>query len=270
MIVTQNYSSVADMLQAADASVKAGFLHGEQRSESFVGRKITGWEDAKTKAEQPWPEGIATLEKLREQLAGHRHPVPRNHKRRARWNSDNGDEVDTQRMRNGEDYWRKSQREATYGCQTVTVITNLASHGGMSGAQILWRGAVALVLADFLEQAGYQVELIAADTAGDLYVNGDHLFHSIVLKTAHQPLDTSTLVNALSGWFYRTAWFQAHYAVRPKEVTAGLGKALALSFFPQQVQALAGNGKLVVVDKIYDEQMASAFLDKILQEFADS
>ena len=74
----------------------------------------------------------------------------------------------------------------------------------------------------------------------------------VCLKRADQPMDASTLVNALSGWFYRTVCFQAYYV---EEVTpsSGLGRPVPLSPEHQFVKEHAGNGKALVVDSIWSE-----------------
>src|SRR5439155_9465989 len=131
---------------------------------------------------------------------------------RLAWQADDGDEVDYDRLRSGQEFWRASRREFCSGSPIVSVFFNIATPASREPEEILWRGAAALVLANLLEATGYRVELWAAQYCTRCsYEDGAGVFTAVCLKRSEQPLDLATLVNAVSGWFYRTLFFQAYY-----------------------------------------------------------
>lgn len=61
-----------------------------------------------------------------------------------------------------------------------------------------------------LEDAGYRIELWAVFHTEGAYPGATHknLCAGVCLKRTSDPLDVSTLINAVSGWFFRTVYFR--------------------------------------------------------------
>ena len=95
---------------------------------------------------------------------------------------------------------------------------------------LLWRGAAAIALTKRLEQAGYRVELWAVQKVRGLWADRSKGagfntggLNAVCLKRPSEPLDTSTLISAVSGWFFRTVFFRA-MCLGTWRIAAGLGR----------------------------------------------
>ena len=98
-------------------------------------------------------------------------------------------------------------RQRVTGSPIVSILVNVTASCYRQASDILWRGAVGVVLTDLLERAGYRVEFWGAQYCLPAYVDRTGCFQAVCLKRADQPLDLPTLVNGTSGWFYRTIYF---------------------------------------------------------------
>lgn len=255
----RTWDTVDDMLRDADQAHQAGKQH-EFKSSSFIGREFAGWDEIKAQANVEWAEGLQIIRDMKEQIERRcvELPPPADRRRKRRW-SDDGDELDHDRLRSGQEFWARCERQTVAGPQTVTLFVGVTASAFRDAKDVLWRGAAAIVLADILERHGYQVEIFGVQNVTCAYRNGHDLTQGVCLKRADQPLDTSTLVNALSGWFYRTIWFQAYY-VEASTPTGGLGHVVPLSIVNKFVMERAGNGKAVVIDALWSEDEAIVFI----------
>lgn len=173
----------------------------------FIGMELEEWEKVVTQAESFWGDGLMVLEEFVTRLEKVEIPVIKQRGRRTHWDASEGDEFDWERARMGEAAWRQSKREETTGETEITVIIDTTTPYHMDSSDILWRGAAAIALVKILEGKGYKVEIGV--------VNGSYLFadqkYPVVtacrLKAPSDPLDVSSLINAVAGWFYRTATF---------------------------------------------------------------
>lgn len=216
------FDSVKELNDYADPK----YLRTRGRAQ-FVGRDIgETWEELQAVQQAAWDEGIEVLTMSVERLRKEKIPELKDHRRQTQFSTDDGDEMDMERMMQGEAYWRKSVREDHEGPTIVTIITDTTTPASRDAEDILWRGAVAIALAILLEEKGYKVELWVA--------NGSQLFDresravitACCLKRPQDPLDISTLVNTVSGWFYRTATFtllDTICAKHNKDVAFGYG-----------------------------------------------
>ncbi len=92
------------------------------------------------------------------------------------------------------------------------MIVNVGGNCGTRHRNLLWRGAAAVALTRLLEEAGYRVELWAAVKVTRVWQRKDKfdtaVMDAVCLKRAGDPLDESTLISAVSGWFFRTVTFR--------------------------------------------------------------
>lgn len=204
--------SANDLISRVDLPRNPGATNPRVRGD-FVGRSFSSMENARDAARVLWAKGMEMLEEMRAELAKAVLPKPKCRKRRLKWDEANGDEVDNDRLRSGQDYWRTSHREFTTGPATRVIIVQIGGTGEHNSRDLLWRGAAAIALAEALENAGYRVEIYAITTGTHRYKVGvlDDMT-ALTLKEADEPLDPSTLINVTSGWFYRTVVFH-HFAV---------------------------------------------------------
>lgn len=185
---------------------------------AWVGADFKTWEDVQQKTHEAWEFGMMAMKDAVDRLRNETLPELKNHTRKFIWTYDDGDEIDLDRMRDGLPFWKKYVREATHGPTEVTIITDTTTPFTKDSDDIIWRGAVAVALACILEEKGYRVELWV--------VNGSHLYGdspstpvctAACLKRTSDPLDSSTLINTVSGWFYRSATFNLLNTICNKE-----------------------------------------------------
>lgn len=192
----------------------------------WAGAYFSTWQDVLKKTENVWTEGMERYSKMLEKLRELELPKPVNIRRRGVWSEEGGDEIDVDRLRRGVPYWRTTHRDHRPGPVSKTIVTNLSTAAIVRHEDILWRGAAAVCLTELLEQAGYRVELWAANHVRKGYENGDNGLQAVCLKRPSDPLDTSTLVNCVSGWFFRTAIFAAYEQFDRSRTARGHGKPI--------------------------------------------
>lgn len=199
------------------------------RGASFVGERLPTWESVTKRNVRPWAEGMYILDEYIKKLRNVKLPELKSHKRRTEFNETEGDEVDYDRLQSGQPFWRSAKREESTGPTEVTILTDVSTPGRVASENILWRGAVALALAQILEEKGFKVELWVID-GGNLFNNSSRpVYIAANLKRASDPLDTSTLINTVAGWFYRTVTFTLFETLADRtgnECTVGYGRPI--------------------------------------------
>lgn len=230
--------------------------------ESFIGRDLAGWEAAYQAAREPWAEGLDVLDRMLRDLDEATLPKPTSRRRRTRFAEDDGDELDYDRLRSGRAFWRTSRRQNTRGPATITILVDVGANCSTNHLDILWRGAAAVAMTEKLEAAGYRVELWLVDrSVGVWRKSSNNRFDrdgvtAVCLKRPGDPLDTSTLISAVSGWFYRSVMFRAFCLGCPGtfEVKPSLGRA-----FPpteQDLDQITPDRKRVLIAKAFTYQAA--------------
>ena len=207
------WDSVESMLADCDKAFQAGKRATTtedclQESAGWIGRYYGSWSEVVADANGAWPYGQKLVAEMIEQLAHVKLPQPVSLKRRPRWSEDGGDEICMDRVRSGQgDCWRTMSRQSTQATKTIAIVVNDVASGSKESSDILWRGAAGVVLANILENAGYRVEFWACDYGCETYEDGQGNFQAVCLKRAEQPLDAATIINAVSGWFFRVLFF---------------------------------------------------------------
>lgn len=197
------FDSMTEMMEWA---IKSQF---EAVSVGFTGEEIPSWEKLVARSQRSWAEGQYILQEFIQRLKKIELPELRSYQRRTSFNEFEGDEVDYDKLRSGQAYWRQSSREVHSGSKEVTIVTDASTKGSIPAQDILWRGAAALALTHILEEKGYNVELWIVDGTSHPYEDNPivNLILGCCLKRPQDPIDQSTLLNSMSGWFYRTAFF---------------------------------------------------------------
>lgn len=205
------FDSMTEVVDYTDASL---FKKGTR---SFVGEHIPDWDAAQTKTKEHWSYGHEVLEAFVERLRSASLPQLKSRIRYTEWSFTEGDEVDIERMNAGLPYMRRKITDNTQGPGELTVIIDVTTACSVDADDILWRGAAAVALTQILEEKGYRVEVWV--------VNGSYLFMhdpkpvltACCLKLCSDPLDVSTLVSTVSGWFYRSVTFTLLETICDKE-----------------------------------------------------
>ena len=174
---------------------------------NFVGRTFKSVDAIQLAAGDRWGEGLELIESMLDEVRDATLPAPKCRRRRTRFSDIDGAELDYDRLRSGQDFWRTTYREQSTGPANLTLAVDVAANARITPREIIWRGIVAIVLTEVLESAGYRVELWAYEAATKCYTDGTDDLIAARLKSLAEPLDRSTLVNAVSGWFFRTIVF---------------------------------------------------------------
>lgn len=224
--------------------------------ESFVGRQFANYAEAEAAANGTWSEGLATLERTIDQLRNAQLPAPVDRRRRARFNEYDGDEICVDRLRRGQPFWRQIARQNATGPTTLNILVDLNTPGFKASSDVFWRGAAAIALAELCEAAGYRVELTSY-IFGAFYRSSGGLI-SCCLKRTSDPLDRASLVNATSGWFYRTVGFAAMVrSCEGKVACSGLGSIWRLRDIAGATNWLKPAGEpVVVIDDVWSQAEA--------------
>ncbi len=211
-----HFDSVDDIVESTEDCLGQKTRTGLQKHRfsvhtyGWLGRSIYTWEQVKAACFDPEPDVLESMESIVERLKKHDLPEPKSRRRRRIWSDSSGSEVCSNRWMSGEPYWRSMQKGMVNGPANVTLLTNLDGSGDDSPEEIAWRGAGAVVIADILEQSGYNVEMLMWNK-GDGVFNGNirGQFTTVRMKEFGAFLDIGGIMNVLSGWFLRAVVFNS-------------------------------------------------------------
>lgn len=230
-------------------------------SRSFIGRSVGSIDKLIKMVDEPWKEGLDRITEMIAEVEDQIKIKPRSVRRRRKWDEDDGDEVCNDRLRSGQPYWAKMPKRLSVGPRRVTVVSDVTTSAHVDSNNILWRGAVSIILCDLLEDSGYKVELYgvnccdSAYDAGSSGKSGCGCLVSARLKAFHEPLDKAAIVNGLSGWFYRTVFFgamgESHCGRR---ADSGLGYPRPIS--ENVLTEVTDDAKAIVVEDVWRKEAA--------------
>lgn len=175
-------------------------------TQSHMGKKLSNWDEAEAALREPWKEGLKMVQQMYEEIRAVRLPAAISRKRRGAWHDADGD-VDPDRFLKGDpEMFRRIVKPRVKGPGNVTILANVDGSG--YGKGLVWRGAMAAALADILEEDGYVTEVWSWTAGNRVYQSPNHKhFHTYAIKKAGEPVDTNTIITALSGWMLRIGIF---------------------------------------------------------------
>lgn len=199
----------------------------EMRVDSGLHRRwygVPSTKDAYALFENGWPEGAERAMQWRDELL-RITPPPRLIKRRRQW-MDDGDELDYERMRAGltDQMWKTASRRKMVGPRVIDISTSFGGNCWNDSETLFWNGAAMLVIADLLEQAGYQTEIGATIEIHYPLSRVDRCcLHRIIVKRAGESLRMDSVAAVLSHpAIFRVIMFRAFMA-QPWDVGPNLG-----------------------------------------------
>jgi hypothetical protein len=262
------HDGLAGMVEFANRGFGVGRAHDTTAKPAnrskFIGRQFMDWSAIKSALAESWQQGLDEVQWMLFELRNVALPPVKCQKRRPRFR-DEGDEIDHDRLRSGQEYWRSMRRESAAGPKTFCIVAAMTTPANKDSMDVLWRGAVAIVLADLLEEQGHRVELWACHRTGRAYRSGADNFQAVCLKRTDEPVDISTLTNAVSGWCYRTLWFQDMVSETRSKTTDGLGHCLTISEYDPNVKELTGGADLIVIDNVWNKTAAVDFAARAIE-----
>src|SRR5262249_30995042 len=128
------------MVAAADAGVASGLrwagLETLSYRPTFIGRAFAGWADVKTQLGEAWPEGPDEVQWMLFELRKVALRRVTCQRRRPRF-TEEGDEVDHDRLRAGQACWRAVRRESAAGPQAFCLVTDMGTPANKASLDIL-------------------------------------------------------------------------------------------------------------------------------------
>lgn len=221
------FDGPADMVREVVEYVSSSGSYDSTRvdnNKQWMGRHFDSWKDIEKKFFEPWPEGMNTVQDMMRQINEQDLPEPRDVRRRQHWNEEHG-ELNVDRYMAGDDMiFRRGMRKSTSAPKVVSLLCCLGGNCNVSAESMFWRGAAAAAAVQKLEEAGYSCEVIAYMRSVGCY-SGNYdqteAFQILPIKQAGEELDLASLVNCMSGWFFRSICFGGLYTLgRPRR---GLG-----------------------------------------------
>lgn len=267
---------VMEYVEAVAAAVKSHPNPSEHvrvdwwRDSRFIGRTFASLSDLMAKTWQPWPEGVALVDSMVDELKACDIMKPVSRLRVRRWSEDTGDEMDLCRLRSGSPFWQESRRKVRSAPAVVSVVVNVATAYGYTARQAGWRGAAAVALAHLLESAGYRCDMWVMFAIAGGRFNGcsRRCATAINVKRAQDPLDINAAASAMSAWFFR-AWMipDAHlfHRLRPSD-TGGYSGSVQDEFSDKtkMLDAVIPPGRRIVIENAWTREAALSSVRRVL------
>lgn len=239
---------------------------GEDR-EDFLGRNFNNMKECVEAVSQPWEEGLKLMWEMIHELRGSKLPILSSKKRRTKF-LDEGDDVDLDKMRSGQQYWHTAKREKVSGIGTLTILSDIRANWTLTPEQVLWRGAAAVVLTYLLEEAGYRVELWSAQAGKEIYGKSHYswtgkgdMLAAVKVKGHRDPINVGIAASTVSAWFYRGITFHAANMAHEKIplAHAGMDRTGGLKPF---INVLSNDEHNFIVQSIWDKNSAFEYIRK--------
>ncbi len=198
------------------------------------------------------------------------------HRRRARVWSENGDEVDYDRVREGrvDKAWRSSRRIREGRAPIITVVVPWGGGYRMSAETLFWRGAAGIAVAVALERIGYNVEIVAMsrNTQRDPNGYGAEVAKAIRVKEPDRPLRVETIASLMcDAAIYRVYGWAALLACESK-ILPGLGRHRHLTAdldLEHSGEPLRLEGEAVVIGDVFGRADAQSEVMRVLKDVAE-
>lgn len=238
-------------------------FHGDK---SWYGRKIRGWNDVKAMAIEKWDDGLEIMLKLKRKLADVKLPVPTNIRRRTLWSEEGGDEIDLDRLKSRQPFWRTTSRRKSTGPQVITLAVQVNASAMYQAEQVMWRGVLAMTLAQVVEASGYRAEILAYDNSIKVFRSGDDFLQGVWIKRAQDRLDEIQMVNCISPWWFRTVIFGSYGIVPGQQAQSPLGYPVITR--DEEIEWLVGHKNFWRVDGVWNEAGATELGVRLLKQLA--
>ena len=225
----QVFSSIRESLETTAHEINQDAINFILENPDHQGFKWLGTDyhtDVYKLLKNGWPKGVERVNELSGSITV---PAPKNIKRRLT-RGDYGDDLDMQRVYNGdlENAWSRRERKQGIGPKLITLVINIGASCFTKSDELFWRGASALKLSELLTEAGYQVEILAFTSSSHTYPNKPRLDSTTIwtVKPFTAPLEVNTLaaVICLAG-FFRVVGFSMR-ANLPYKISPTLGSTI--------------------------------------------
>jgi len=223
-----------------------------------------------------WAAGYQRIRKLQSELAADL-PSPTSRRRRSCWAED-GDSLDPDRAMAGQwdTAYRVAKRQWAPGSTSVDIAFVWGGDYQANAEELFWTGAATLAAAEVLEEAGYNVRLVAISAIASGVVFGAMSYHGVVIKDAEEPMRPDALAAiACHAGIFRTLGLRAHL-LAAHELGPGCGKPRQNwpSGTGSTYEALMRTGILdagaITVGAAYTKERAREAAQQILKQVAEA
>lgn len=210
-----------------------------------------------------WEEGVKKAMAMKNLLQKDIPPVGIKRKRR---NSNEGEEINLEKYIDQEFDSMFVSNERVLAIKPnspLTINVSIGGHCGRPASDFFWKGAVATILCDLLEESGYRVKLKGHNYSCDTYVSDPNnsytdLYFETTLKDFNDPLNFERLVTTTAmGGFFRWYGFKTIWSL-PIQATGSLGTPQET--LPEDVKAD------ILVSNIYSSMEAIVFIERIIDK----
>lgn len=250
-----SFDGLGDMVRVSlEACRESSYQFDFFNDAGWIGRAFQTFDDIRAAVDGTWTEGVDTVEEMSRELE-RSLPTPKTIKRRRVWDDYAGDEIDVDRFRSADPFFRTNERRLTNGPRVISLLIQLGANAFRDSFSLFWRGALAITLARMLEDAGYRTEIVGFTMCESTTTNPQcgNTLTTFRLKEAGDMLDVGSLVNATSGWFFRTVTFAAWSTPR-EQLSYGLGHMVEAT--PEVVEYIAPGARPWLVSGVYSREEA--------------
>lgn len=263
-----DFAGAGEMVRVAEAGFPRTDLHDFSYMTSdagWIGRPFGTFGDIVKAVDGTWSFGVDRVEEMARELQREELPRPTVVKRRRVWDDFAGDEIDVDRYRSGDPYYRDNARVRTNGPKLISFLVQLGANSWMASDDLFWRGALAITLARIVEDAGYRTEISAFATTAGCTSNWKvpNILTTCNLKQAGDALDVGSLVNVTSGWFFRTVMF-CSWTAPGEYLVDGLGSMKEAN--EKVVSYLSPGARPWVIASVYNKESCLALARKYLAQ----
>lgn len=198
-------------------------------------------------------------------------PSPKS-RRRTRVNDIDGDEFREDLYQAGRPECWESRKRVALEPQFIKLFVQVGGNASIDSTDLCWTGAAVCAAVDLLEDAGYRAEVFAALPAER--ADKDNEYDSLVickLKEAEDALNIESMaMTVANAAFFRSYWFKVLYTLSPFDVAHGLGTAVPLSHFRNQIAGIAQNDQFFMVDQRYSEGGAESEVTRMMRAIGEA
>lgn len=157
------------------------------------------------------------------------------------------------------DNWRQWEpRKRLNGSKGVTLVAECSASYYYVAGDLVWSGAVALILADMLTNAGYTVEIKTCNTVSLDGGENDRVSTLVTLKRAEDPLQINQLASTLvSPRFFRVGMIPVSWTFEGRQIRGNAGYPTKLS--PTELSELVPESS-VYIPRVFSLEAARELL----------
>lgn len=261
--------------EICEAAVEATKTHSKPYNTPMsdrpdMGRKFKDIKEAAAAATQPWDDGIKMVSEMLVELRKEvKLPKPVSLKRQKVWSDEDGDEIDFDRLRAGDAFYRTTKKQNAVKSRQLTLFVDIGGAASVSAKDILWRGIAVIALSKILEDAGYRVELWTVEAAEEAFESGKGLATLTQLKAMQDRLNIGKIASCVSAWYFRSVGFNLYNLFTDEQPSYGLGYPVHKDLTPIIDMVEPDAEKRMVVKDVWSREDCAKFVKDVITRLND-